>query len=124
MVLSSISTEAGLPAETTQSPNAMIDYAPASGATRYRWVVCALLFFATTINYIDRQILSLIKGILDTELHWTNTQFGLTNSAFQAAYGLSLLVFGYLIDRFGTKIGYALSIGLWSIAAAGHALVY
>jgi ACS family hexuronate transporter-like MFS transporter len=89
----------------------------------YRWLICALLFFATTINYIDRQILSLIKPILDEQLHWTNEQFGMVNSAFQGAYGISLLGFGWFIDRFGTKIGYALSIGAWSVAAAAHALV-
>ena len=50
---------------------------------RYRWIVCALLFFATTINYIDRQILSLIKPILEEQLHWTDSQFGLVNSLFQ-----------------------------------------
>ncbi|HYR59289.1 MAG TPA: MFS transporter [Chthoniobacteraceae bacterium] len=90
---------------------------------RYRWIVCALLFFATTINYIDRQILSLIKPILDEQLHWTDSQFGLVNSAFQGAYGVSLLIFGWLVDRFGTKIGYALSIGAWSVMAMSHALV-
>src|ERR1044071_2806107 len=95
----------------------------ASVIGKYRWTICALLFFATTINYIDRQILSLIKEILDKELHWTNAQFGLANSAFQFAYGLSFLIFGWFIDRYGTKIGYATSIALWSIAAAGHALV-
>ena len=57
----------------------------------FRWVVCALLFFATTINYIDRQILSLLKEILDHQIGWTNEQFGLVNSAFQFAYGLGLL---------------------------------
>lgn len=92
--------------------------------TRYRWVICALLFFATTINYIDRQILSLLKPILDSQLHWTSTQFGLINSAFQASYGVSLIVFGWLIDRYGTKKGYALSIGAWSLAAIAHALVH
>ncbi|MFN0079784.1 MAG: MFS transporter [Prosthecobacter sp.] len=91
--------------------------------TRYRWTICTLLFFATTINYIDRQILSLVKPLLDDELHWTNEQFGMVNSAFQAAYAIGLLGFGRLIDRFGTKIGYALSITLWSIAAMSHALV-
>ena len=91
--------------------------------TRYRWVICALLFFATTINYIDRQILSLVKPLLDGELHWTNEQFGMVNSAFQAAYAIGLLGFGWFIDRFGTKIGYALSITLWSLSAMGHALV-
>src|SRR5882757_1754843 len=62
------------------------------GIGRYRWLVCALLFFATTINYIDRQILSLIKPILDDQLHWTDSQFGLINSVFQGAYGVSLLI--------------------------------
>ena len=88
-----------------------------------RWTVCALLFFATTINYIDRQILSLLKPILDEQLQWTNAEFGLVNSAFQGAYGISLLGFGWFIDRFGTKIGYTVSIVAWSAAAMGHALV-
>ncbi|MBW8781372.1 MAG: MFS transporter [Verrucomicrobia bacterium] len=91
--------------------------------SKYRWVICALLFFATTINYIDRQILSLLKPILDEQLGWTSTQFGAINSAFQASYGVSLLAFGWFIDRFGTKIGYAASISLWSLAALGHAFV-
>jgi ACS family hexuronate transporter-like MFS transporter len=91
--------------------------------TNVRWVVCALLFFATTINYIDRQILALIKEFLDQELLWTNEQFGLVNSAFQGAYAVGLLGFGWLVDRYGTKIGYALSITMWSVAAMGHALV-
>ncbi len=90
----------------------------------YRWVICALLFLATTINYTDRQILSLIKPILDDELKWTNEQFGLLNSAFQGAYAVSLVLFGWFIDKYGTKIGYAVSIAAWSIAAAGHALVF
>ena len=88
-----------------------------------RWTVCALLFFATTINYIDRQILSLLKPILDEQLHWTNAEFGLVNSAFQGAYGISLLGFGWFIDRFGAKIGYTVSIVAWSVAAMAHALV-
>jgi ACS family hexuronate transporter-like MFS transporter len=90
----------------------------------YRWVVCGLLFFATTINYIDRQILSLLKPILDEQLHWTSTQFGAVNSAFQAAYGVSLFLFGWFIDKYGTKIGYAVSIAAWSLAALCHALVF
>ena len=89
----------------------------------YRWVVCALLFLATTVNYIDRQILSLLKPILDEQLGWTNEQFGQVNAAFQGAYAVGLLIFGALIDRWGTKIGYALSITAWSLAAVGHALV-
>lgn len=92
-------------------------------AHRYRWLVCALLFFATTINYVDRQILSLLKPILDEELKWTNTEFGEVNAAFQGAYAIGLLSFGYLVDRFGTKVGYAISIIAWSLAAIGHAAV-
>jgi ACS family hexuronate transporter-like MFS transporter len=90
---------------------------------KYRWVICGLLFLATTINYIDRQILSLIKPILDEQLHWTNTQFGWTNSIFQLCYAGSLLVFGMVIDRWGTKIGYTVSIIAWSLAAIGHSFV-
>lgn len=90
---------------------------------RYRWTICALLFFATTINYIDRQILSLLKPILDEQLKWTNEEFGLVNSAFQGAYAIGLLAFGWFIDKYGTKIGYGVSIVAWSVAALGHALV-
>lgn len=92
--------------------------------TRYRWVVCALLFFATVINYVDRSILSLLKETLDKDLGWTNEQYGWANSYFQIAYGLSFLWFGWFIDRFGTKVGYATSIALWSVAAAGHSLIH
>ena len=98
--------------------------ASAGGAIgRYRWVICSLIFLATTVNYIDRQILALIKEFLDKELGWTNEQFGLVNSAFQAAYAVGLFAFGWFIDRYGTKIGYAVSISLWSVAALTHALV-
>ena len=89
----------------------------------YRWLVCALLFFATTVNYVDRQILSLLKPILDHEFGWTNQDFGMINAAFQGAYAVGLLAFGAFIDRVGTKIGYAVSIAAWSLAALGHALV-
>jgi ACS family hexuronate transporter-like MFS transporter len=101
--------------------------APASSltqpSTNYRWVVCALLFFATTINYIDRQILALIKPILDDQLKWTNEQFGYTNAFFQLSYAVSLLIFGWIVDKWGTKIGYGVSIAAWSVAAMGHAFV-
>ena len=96
---------------------------PAVSASHYRWIICALLFFATTINYVDRQILSLLKEILDQKIGWTNEQFGLVNSVFQITYGFGLLGFGWLVDRFGTKLGYAISICAWSLAAAAHALV-
>src|SRR3982751_4850515 len=91
--------------------------------TNVRWTIFALLFFATTINYIDRQILALIKEFLDRELGWANEQFGLVNSAFQGAYAVGLLGFGWFVDRYGTKIGYAVSIVAWSASAMAHALV-
>lgn len=101
----------------------MMNDSSRSNAPGYRWVICALLFFATTINYVDRQILSLIKPVLDQELGWTNEQFGWVNSLFQGAYALSYLGFGWFIDKYGTKIGYAVSIATWSLAVAAHALV-
>jgi ACS family hexuronate transporter-like MFS transporter len=85
--------------------------------------VCSLLFLATTINYIDRQILALIKEFLDQELGWSNEQFGLVNSAFQGAYAVGLMAFGWFVDRYGTKIGYTVSIVLWSLAAMAHGAV-
>jgi ACS family hexuronate transporter-like MFS transporter len=107
-------------APAADTPRQTPDAGPMSN---YRWVVCALLFFATTVNYIDRQILALIKEFLDAELGWTNEQFGLVNSAFQGAYAVGLLLFGWFVDRYGTKIGYATSIVLWSVAAISHSLV-
>ncbi len=90
---------------------------------RYRWLICLLLFVGTSINYIDRQILSLLKPILDDQLHWTNEEYGRVNAAFQASYAIGLLLFGPFVDRFGTKIGYAVSIAAWSLAALGHGFV-
>ena len=106
-------------------PSATESLAASGGGVigRYRWVICSLIFLATTINYVDRQILALIKEFLDKELGWSNEQFGLVNSAFQAAYAVGLFAFGWFIDRYGTKIGYAVSITLWSVAALTHALV-
>ncbi len=108
-------------AEST-SPPAVHD-GVAAHVGNVRWIICTLLFFATTINYIDRQILALIKEFLDRDLGWTNEQFGLVNSAFQGAYAVGLLAFGWFVDRYGTKIGYGVSIVMWSVAAMAHALV-
>lgn len=88
----------------------------------YRWTICALLFFATTINYMDRQILGILAPVLQAEIHWSEAEYGLIVTAFQAAYALGLLIFGWFIDRYGTKIGYTVSIVGWSIAAMAHAL--
>jgi len=89
----------------------------------YRWVVCALLFFATTINYVDRQVIGLLKPTLETEFHWTEVDYGYIVMAFAAMYALGYLIFGSLIDKIGTKIGYGISVLLWSIAAMLHAAV-
>ena len=88
----------------------------------YRWLIVVLLFFATTINYIDRQIIGLLKPILEKEFSWTETDFARIVMAFTAAYAVGLLFFGWLIDKIGTKIGYAITIVVWSIAGMLHAL--
>jgi len=99
---------------------------PTSGKPKIgdvRWTICALLFFATTINYMDRQILGLLAPDLQREIGWSETQYAHIVTAFQAAYAIGLLGFGRLIDSLGTKRGYAISVLFWSLAAAGHALV-
>lgn len=88
---------------------------------RYRWSVVALLFFATTINYIDRQVLGMLKPVIADEIHLSEADYGYIVSAFQAAYALGLLFIGRLIDRFGTRISYACSIAVWSLAGCFHA---
>jgi len=89
----------------------------------YRWVVCALLFAATTINYIDRQIIGLLKPTLEKEFRWTEADYGNIVMAFAAMYALGYIIFGSIIDKVGTKIGYSISVFIWSIAAMMHAIV-
>jgi ACS family hexuronate transporter-like MFS transporter len=88
----------------------------------YRWIIVALIFLATTINYIDRQIIGLLKPLLEVEFNWTETDFAHIVMAFTAAYAIGLLVIGRLIDKIGTRTGYALIICMWSIAGMFHAL--
>ncbi|HKX82899.1 MAG TPA: MFS transporter, partial [Pyrinomonadaceae bacterium] len=87
----------------------------------YRWVICALLFFAATVNYIDRQVLGILKPTLQGEFGWSETDYGWIVFSFQTAYAIGLLLVGRLMDRFGTKKGFAYSITLWSLAAMAHA---
>ncbi|MBK7870302.1 MAG: MFS transporter [Saprospiraceae bacterium] len=89
---------------------------------KYRWTVVALLFFATTINYLDRQVIGLLKPTLETQFNWTEIDYSNIVMAFTAAYALGLLVFGRFIDVIGTKMGYIISIIVWSIAAMAHAV--
>src|SRR5437764_14386543 len=86
-----------------------------------RWTVCALLFFATTINYVDRQGLSILAKTLETKIGWDSIQYGYITAAFQAAYAIGLLMAGRLMDRLRTRKGYALAIAVWSLAAMAHA---
>lgn len=88
---------------------------------KYRWTICALLFFATTINYLDRQVLSLLSGKLEEEFHWSNTDYANITAAFQFIYAISMLFAGRLIDRLGTKWGYTIAIIIWSFGAILHA---
>jgi len=90
---------------------------------KYRWTICALVFFATTINYLDRAVISLLKSNLENEFSWTESDYSNIVIAFQLAYAIGLLFAGRLIDKIGTKLGYAVSIFAWSIAAICHALV-
>jgi len=103
------------PAQTTR---------PGAGFTipNFRWTICALLFFASTINYIDRQTISVLKPLLESVLHWSESDYGWIVFAFQLAYALMLTVAGLVMDWLGTRLGYALSITWWSIAAMAHAL--
>ena len=89
----------------------------------YRWVVVTLLFFATTINYLDRQVIGLLKPVLEVQFHWTETDYGYIVMAFSAAYAIGLLLFGGFIDKIGTKVGYTISLIVWSVAAMLHAIV-
>jgi MFS transporter, ACS family, hexuronate transporter len=86
----------------------------------YRWVICGLLFFATTINYVDRAVISLVKEYLDEEFKWSKNDYANITIAFQAAYALAMLFAGRLIDWLGTKTGYALALITWSFAAMAH----
>ncbi len=89
-------------------------------AGRYRWLIVALLILATTVNYIDRTMLGLLAPQLGDELDWDENDYGNIVTAFQAAYALGFLVMGWLIDRFGPRIGYAIAIGVWTLGHMAH----
>ncbi len=89
---------------------------------KYRWVILALVFFATTVNYLDRQVISLLKDdYLEPQFNWSETDYANIVVVFQLCYALGMLVVGWFIDKVGTKLGYALSLTIWSLAAIGHA---
>jgi len=94
----------------------------ATSVGRYRWRICALLFAATTLNYLDRQVLGVLAPDLTREFGWSEIDYGNIVTAFQFAYAIGLVSAGAIIDKLGTRIGYALAISLWSLAAMSHAL--
>ncbi|HWF45797.1 MAG TPA: MFS transporter [Bryobacteraceae bacterium] len=88
----------------------------------FRWYICALLFFATTVNYMDRMVLGILKPVISQDLHWTEDQYGTIIACFQAGYAVMMLVAGWLIDKLGTRIGYMISAAVWSLSSMSHAL--
>ena len=90
--------------------------------TNFRWIILGLLFIATTILYIDRSALGILAPELQKTIGWTEEQYGIINSVFMIAYAICFIVMGRLIDTIGTRKGYLVSIGIWSLATLGHAL--
>lgn len=103
----------------------MIDKPPAnvSPVSAFRWLVCVLLFTATAINYMDRQVLGILVLPLQKELGWTESQYGLIIAGFQAMFAAGLVISGPIIDRIGTRLGYALAVTVCSVAAVAHGFV-
>lgn len=107
------------------NPNALHNpaRAVAKPKSNYRWVVCSMLVFATTVNYMDRQILGLLAPMLQKDIGWTQMEYSWLVNAFTVAYGIGTLVCGRIIDKLGTRISYAIAMVVWSAAAIAHAVV-
>src|SRR5687767_15795546 len=90
-------------------------------AGHYRWYVCGLLFFASVINYIDRQVIGILKPTLQQQFGWSELDYGDIVFSFQLAYAIGFLFAGRLMDRLGTRVGFAIAILIWSLAAMAHA---
>jgi ACS family hexuronate transporter-like MFS transporter len=88
----------------------------------FRWLICALLFFATTINYVDRTVFGVLEPELRKIVGWNATQYGVVNASFNLAYAIGFLFAGWTMDKLGTRWGYVISLTMWSLAAAAHAL--
>jgi MFS transporter, ACS family, aldohexuronate transporter len=110
-----------LPASSRIPVSAAAAVSRAAAVGRRRWVVCALLFFAATINYVDRQVIGLLKPTLQSQFGWSEIDYADIVFAFQLAYAIGLLLAGRLIDRLGARLGFALAIVVWSVAAMAHA---
>src|SRR5919205_402213 len=88
----------------------------------FRWVICALLLYATTVNYMDRLVLSILQPVIAHDLHWTNTEYGTISAIFQAGYALMMPLAGRLIDWLGLRLGYSSATLVWSISSLCHSL--
>jgi len=110
---------------TTSTPASAMPGPTESGPIgKYRWVICALLFFATTINYMDRSVLGVLGPTLrDKVFHWTNEQYSWITISFQSAYAIGLLLMGGIVDKIGVRLGYVLAIGIWSVFGILHAAI-
>ena len=134
-------SEISKPVKETAYPKSQSDIAPpmsagasATGAAiaaaegipvrvgRYRWVICTLLFFAATINYIDRQVIGILKPTLQTEIGFSEIEYSWIVFYFQCAYAIGLLGVGWVMDKIGTRKGFSLAVIVWSLAAMAHAL--
>jgi len=94
---------------------------PIAAVGHQRWIICALLFFASTVNYVDRQVIGLLKPTLQTQFGWSEIDYADIIFAFQMAYAIAFLFAGRMIDWLGTKKGYVVALVIWSIAAIAHA---
>jgi len=112
------------PLDIAQNPVANLLAQGVVAATRigrYRWWICGLLFLASSINYVDRQVIGILKPTLQQQFGWSEVDYGNIVMAFQAAYALGLAVVGRWIDRIGTRAGFGLAVTIWSVAAMAHA---
>lgn len=91
---------------------------------RYRWSICALLFCVITINYVDRQVIGVLKPLIESDMGWSEVDYGNIVTAFQASYGIGMVLVGRWLDRVGTRKGVAIAIALWSVAAMFHAAAH
>src|ERR1700721_1006109 len=115
------STQSGM--ETSGQPvSSNLSRSTSVPVGHFRWVICTLLLFGVTKNYMDRQVLGVLKTTLQHDLAWNEIDYGNLVFAFQEAYAGGMLAVGRLVDRLGTRLGYALAMVFWSLASMGHAL--
>ena len=112
-----------IPRLSGESRDSVPSFRKSTAVGYFRWVICALLFFGVTKNYMDRWLISGLKVTLQHDLHWSEIDYGNLVSVFQAAYAAGLLVSGPIIDRLGVRLGYALAVVFWSFSSMAHGLL-